>query len=249
MLTNIDLDVVDCVQHNGTKEFEKPINCKPYMELVGALLYASISTRIDITSAVRVLTKHTLQPYDKHWVAAKHVLRYLQGTTELGLTFTGTVGTEMVITCYTDSDWATDKKDRHSITGWIVKLNGDVISYSSKKQANIALSSCEAELYAEASGIQEVLWLKHLLSEMGLTVKLNTVVYCDNQSAIAVAENGLVTERTKHIDIRYKYVKECIDQHVISTKWISTNEQQADILTKQLATPQFIKFRNLLMSE
>jgi ATP sulfurylase len=84
---------------------------------------------------------------------------------------------------------------------------------------------------------------------MGLMVKLNVVVYCDNQSTISISNNGFTSEKTKHVDIKYKYIKECIDQGIISTEWISTNDQQADILTKQLTTTKFTQFRNLLMIE
>jgi hypothetical protein len=155
----------------------------------------------------------------------------------------------MVITCYTDSDWANDKEDRHSITGWLVKLNDDIISYSSKKQVNIATSSAEAELYAEASGIKEVIWLKGLLMELGLNVQMNIVVYCDNQSTISISNNGLTSERTKHIDVQYKFIKYFINNGLVKPVWISTDKQQADILTKQLTTPLFTQFRKLLMVE
>jgi hypothetical protein len=248
MVSTNKLELDNINQQDGTSNVSKLIG-KPYMELVGALLYASICTRIDICSAVRILTKHMKDATEQHWLAAKHVLRYLHGTSNLGLQYSGTTGTDMVITCYTDSDWANDKEDRHSITGWLVKLNDDIISYSSKKQVNIATSSAEAELYAEASGIKEVIWLKGLLMELGLNVQMNIVVYCDNQSTISISNNGLTSERTKHIDVQYKFIKYFINNGLVKPVWISTDKQQADILTKQLTTPLFTQFRKLLMVE
>jgi hypothetical protein len=242
---------LDSINNNTTtdQQLTTAADSQLYMEMVGSLLYAAICTRIDISSAVRILTKYMKNPTKQHIIAAKHSFRYLHGTTSLGLLFHGTPNLDMIITCYTDSDWANDKTDRHSITGWIVKLNGDIISYSSKKQVCVATSSSEAELYAEASAIKEVIWLKGLLKELGLNVQMNVIVFCDNQSTIAISNNGLTSERTKHIDISYKFIKQYITSGLIKPTWISTDNQQADILTKQLTTPLFIKFRKLLMVE
>jgi len=101
------------------------------------------------------------------------------------------------VCAYADADWANDKKDRKSITGWVAKLNGDPISWSSKKQRVVALSTCEAELYAEGAAVQEVLWLRDLITELGLHVQFGSLVYGDNQSTIAVSQNGVKSDRTK----------------------------------------------------
>ena len=147
-----------------------------------------------------------------------------------------------------DADWANDKKDRKSITGWVAKLNGDPISWSSKKQRVVALSTCEAELYAEGAAVQEVLWLRDLLSELGLHVQLGSLVYGDNQSTLAVSQNGVKSDRTKHVDVKYHFITQTVEEGAIKLKWIPTVEQQADIFTKALAPPVFERLRQQLMS-
>jgi hypothetical protein len=142
---------------------------------------------------------------------------------------------QLVDVCtYADADWANGKADRRSITGWVSKLNGDTISWASKKQRTVALSTCEAELYAEAAAIQEVLWLRGVLKELGLSTHTGSVVHGDNQSAIAVSKNGIKGERTKHVDIKYHFVTETVERGDVVLKWIPTSEMQADIFTKAL---------------
>jgi hypothetical protein len=152
------------------------------------------------------------------------------------------------VCAFADADWANNKGDRKSITGWVAKLNGDPVSWSSKKQRTVALSTCEAELYAEAAAIQEVLWLRGLMKELGLHSSAGSVVHGDNQSAIAVSKNGVKGERTKHVDIKYHFVTETVESGEVLLKWVPTNEQQADIFTKALAAPVFHQFRKQLMT-
>ena len=135
-----------------------------------------------------------------------------------------------------------------SPTGWVGKLNGDAISWTSKKQRTVAQSTCEAELYAEAAAIQEVLWLRGVLSELGLYTQMGSLVYGDNQSTIAVSKNGIKGERTKHVDVKYHFVTETVERGDVQLKWIPTTEQQADIFTKALGTPVFEHLRKLLMT-
>jgi hypothetical protein len=219
----------------------------PYLELVGTLLYAAISIRLDVAHVVHQLTKHTKNPHRVHWEAAKRVLRYLKGTSKFGLYFKGTTSTTMKITAFVDADFANDKSDRKSVTGWIVKLNGDIVNWSSKKQSNVADSTCASELCATESCVKEIMWLQHLLREIGLHVEPQSIVHCDNQASLALSENGVVSERTKHIDIKYHFITEQLNLDVIKLLWIKSEDQQADILTKALGKNQFIKFRDMLL--
>jgi hypothetical protein len=152
------------------------------------------------------------------------------------------------VCAYADADWANDKSDRKSITGWVAKLNGDPISWASKKQRTVAQSTCEAELYAEAAAIQEVLWLRGLLQELGLHVQSGSVVHGDNQSTIAVSKNGIKGSRTKHVDVKYHFITETVEAGTVQLKWVPTGEQQADIFTKALSTAVFEHFRRALMT-
>jgi hypothetical protein len=156
---------------------------------------------------------------------------------------------QLVEVCaYADADWANCKVTRRSVTGWVSKLNGDPISWASRKQRIVAMSTCEAELYAEAAAIQEVLWLRGICKELGLHSQTGSVVYGDNQSAIAVSENGVKGEKTKHVDIKYHFITETIERGDVVLKWIPSSEQQADIFTKTLTAPLFERFRKLLMT-
>jgi hypothetical protein len=239
----------EAIQRDGGDE---PCDKQQYMELVGTLMYPSISTRPDIANAARSLAQHMQDPRRRHEVAAKRVLRYLAGTKEIGLRFgreqkaaTG----DMQITAFGDADWANDRSDRKSITGWIVKLNGDVVSWASKKQHTVAQSTCEAELYAEAAAVNEILWQRGLLKELGLRMENASIVYCDNQPAISVSKNGIKSERTKHVDVKYHFVTEQIEKRTIESKYLPTDQQQADILTKALDKPRFEAFRQELMTQ
>jgi hypothetical protein len=236
-----------------------PANKERYMEIVGTLLYAAISTRPDIAHAVQQLTRFMQTPIQRHELAAERVLRYLAGTKDICLIFgrtklnhhpsdSNSVTDPLVINAFTDADWANDRVDRKSITGWVTKINGDVISWASKKQRTIAQSTCEAELYAEAAGIQEILWQRGLLNELKLPVQNGSTVYGDNQSTITISKNGIKSERTKHIDVKYHFVTEQINEGTIKLQWVPTENQQADIFTKALARPQFERLRKELMS-
>jgi hypothetical protein len=224
-----------------------------FMQIVGTLLYATISTRPDISFAVQKLSRHMQAPLKRHMVAAERTLRYLSGTKELGLTFGRTHQQtdnkqQLVVSAFADADWANDKVDRKSITGWVAKLCGDVISWASKKQRTVAQSTCEAELYAEAAAINEVLWLRGLLAELGLDVETPSTIFGDNQSAIALSEHGVKSERTKHIDVKYHFITDEISKGVVGVKWVPSAEQQADIFTKALAAPVFELLRKKIMT-
>ena len=244
---------------DDSDSLDAPTDRTRYMELTGTLMYAAVATRPDIAHAAYALACHMQAPTRRNMVAAERVLRYLAGTRDVGLVFGSHNGAaagdsrgwsqvQVDVCAYADADWANSKGDRRSITGWAAKLNGDTVSWASKKQRTVALSTCEAELYAEAGATQEVLWLRGLLQELGLHLKMGSVVYGDNQSAISVSKNGIKGERTKHVDIKYHFVTETVERGDIQLKWIPTTEQQADIFTKALAAPVFENFRKQLMT-
>jgi len=238
---------------------DQPTDRTRYMELTGTLMYAAVATRPDIAHAAYALACHMQAPTRRNMIAAERVLRYLAGTRDLGLVFGSHNGSSagdsrgrsqlhVDVCAYADADWANGKVDRRSITGWISKINGDTISWASKKQRTVALSTCEAELYAESAAIQEVLWMRGLLKELGLHTQVGSVVYGDNQSTIAVSKNGVKGERTKHVDIKYHFITETVERGDVTLKWIPTTEQQADIFTKALAAPVFEHLRKQLMT-
>jgi hypothetical protein len=231
-----------------------------YQEMVGTLMYSAISCRPDIAHAVQLLARAMQAPTQQHMSDAKRVFRYLAGTKEVGLVFGSRQGDfvadtrgrntfRLDVCAFADADWANDKKDRKSITGWVAKVNGDVISWASKKQRTVAQSTCEAELYAEAAAIQEVLWLRGMLMELGLHVQAGSTVHGDNQSTVALSNNGNIKgERTKHVDVKYHFITQTIEEGTVKLKWIPTGAQEADIFTKALPAPAFELFRKALMT-
>lgn len=235
----------------------EPCNHSRYMEMVGTLLYAAISTRPDISYAVGRLTRHMQAPKQQHMVAAERVFRYLAGTKNIGLIFgreqqQKTNHSEIFdVSAHSDADHGGDLDDRKSTTGWIARVGGDVVSWASKKQRVVAISSCEAELYAAATATCEVLWQRGLLTELQLCAPepQPSILHIDNQSTEIIARNGIKGERTKHIDIRWCFFTDEIHEGRISPKWIPTKDQHADILTKALPAPQFLALRKQIMTE
>jgi hypothetical protein len=228
----------------------EPTDVKLYQEKVGTLLYAAISTRIDIMFTVCRLTQHMQAPTVADAKACDRVFRYLSGTRKRGLLFGRQ--NEIALSAWSDSDWGSDWTDRRSQTGWIALLWGDPVSWASKKQKVVAQSSCEAELYAEASAMNELSWLRGLMTELELIDKRGAVapvLYGDNQSTQKLTENGVKSERTKHIDIKYRFVTDEVTSGRVKLQWIPTTQQLADVLTKALSTQQHNALINRVMIE
>ena len=231
-----------------------------YRMIIGGLLYASITTRVDISHIVGQLSRFLAEPCEHHMDAATHVLKYLAGTKDLGVKF-GSIADEVMdakvthgspksetapLQTYTDANWGSDLKDRRSVSGTIVKLWGSPVSWISRRQATVALSTTEAEYIAVGVGTQEVLWFRMWLKEvMGLNVTVP--IYCDNISAISLTGNETDHQRTKHIDIRHHFVRDHVTKQDIEMRWITTKDQEADILTKMLPTSRFQELRDVLL--
>ena len=224
--------------------------------IVGSVMYASVSTRPDITHAVNMVARFMAKPGHHHLIAAKCILRYLQGTQHLGLVYQkdermkddGDKKT-VTVTGYCDSDWGGDLVTRKSTTGYCVFVNNNLVSWNTKKQQTVATSSAEAEVMASVEVVKEVKWLQQMLSELGFIVKTPTIVFCDNQSAIRISEKDVQHDRTKHIDIKYHFVKDELRSKNIEMKYISTDKQLADIFTKGLSSTVFVRLRDELMKQ
>lgn len=218
--------------------------------IVGGLLYLTLVARPDMSHAVHKLSQSVSNPQVTDWLAVRRVLRYLKGTTHIGLVYRAdrhASDTIVITPSYCDASYGGDRIDRKSTTGWLVSLNGNITNWSSKKQVTICLSSAEAEYMSVASVIQELLWMRMILGEMGEVQTDATVLHCDNQAAMAIASNDVDHSRTKHIDIRHHFVREHIASGAIRLVWVSTNDQSADILTKSLRRVQFITGRDRLV--
>ena len=217
-----------------------------YQSMIGSLMYAMIETRPDIAFSVSVLSRFSQNPNETHMKAAKRVLRYLKGTKHLGITY-GT-GHDVLIG-YTDADWATDEETRLSVGGYIFSLYGGAITWSSKRQLSVALSSCEAEYMAQTQASKEALWLTRLLKELDLELGLPkppVIIRADNQGAIALTKDPKYHSRTKHIDIQWHFVRDQVECGAIRFHWIETIRMAADGLTKALEKSKFERFVALI---
>src|SRR5206468_3649145 len=200
----------------------------PYASAVGSLMYAMVCTRPDISQAVSVVSRFMANPGKTHWEAVKWVLRYLKGTVDTGLCFGGDT---CQVSGYVDSDYAGDLDRRRSTTGYVFRVHGAPVSWRSMLQSTVALSTTEAEYMAMTEGVKEALWLWGLLDDVG--IKQECVdVWCDSQSAIHLAKNQVHHARTKHIDVRYHFVRDVIEEGDVSLMKVHTDENPADMLTK-----------------
>lgn len=225
-----------------------------YRSLIGALLYAANITRPDIAYTVGRLCRHTANPSELHWVAAKRVLRYLRGTSDYCLVFgqgqqvtSVTRGNEPTVDIYTDADWAGDTSDSKSTSGCLVRFNGDVINWLSKKQHSVAMSSTEAEYMALAESVKEALWYRSWIQEV-FGKEIRSTIHCDNQSAIKLSDNDFIHDKSKHIRLRYHFLRDEVAEKTVVVKYVCTAEQQADILTKSLERVIFARLRDVLMA-
>jgi hypothetical protein len=219
-----------------------------YQALVGSLIYLAVNTRPDISHAVGILSRFMSCPTDKHWDAAKHVLRYLKGTSSLGLSYSGTqVQGEQGI-MYVDADFAADVDKRKSTTGAVMILQGAAVLWISKLQPVVATSTTEAEYIASATATKEGLWVRKLLGDIYGTVSaVNLKV--DNQAAIVLISEHTAGKsgRSKHIDVQFRFVSERFQRGEVSVTFVPTAEQHADMFTKQLSGPEFRRHRDIVM--
>lgn len=221
-------------------EAEEAVEQQQFQSAIGSLMYLSVCTRPDIAYAVCNLAKHTSKPTSVHWTALKRVLRYLQGTVDYGILYQDSgecIG-------FSDADWAGDISDRKSTSGYLFMISGGAVTWRSKKQACVALSTAEAEYIALSSAAQESVWLRRLTTELGSPPQGPTIVFEDNQSAMAMCRNPQFHGRSKHIDIKHHFVREQVASNNIELVYCPTKEMTADMFTKGLAREQFCALRS-----
>ncbi|KAH9754624.1 retrovirus-related pol polyprotein from transposon RE1 [Citrus sinensis] len=227
-----------------TKTDSEPFsNVTLYRSTIGALQYATL-TRPEIAFSVNKLSQFLSSPTVNHWQACKRVLRYLKGTVDLGLQFYNHGSIQ--IDCFSDADWAGDRDDRRSVAGYCVYMGPNLVSWCSKKQVVVSRSSAESEYRALAMAAAEVLWIRSLLAEIGLALSSIPIIWCDNQSAAALASNPKFHSRTKHIELDVHFVREKVAAQCLKVQYISSSEQTADILTKALSYHPFLYLRDKL---
>ncbi|KAL2337544.1 hypothetical protein Fmac_011990 [Flemingia macrophylla] len=202
-----------------------------YRRLVGKLIYLTI-TRPDISFAVGVVSQFMQSPHIDHWNAVMHILKYVKKAQGQGLLYYDKKNTQ--ISGYCDANWAGCPIDRRSTSGYCVFIGGNLVSWKSKKQNVVARSSVEAEYRSMAMITCELMWIKQLLQELRFCEVEQMKLYRDNQAALHIASNPVFHDRTKHIEIDCHFVREKLLSKELRTKFINSNDQLADILTKSL---------------
>nr|KYP52594.1 Copia protein [Cajanus cajan] len=206
-----------------------------YRRLVGKLNYLTV-TRPDISFAVSVVSQFLNSPCAGHWNAVIRILKYIKGAPGKGLLYGYNNHTQVV--GYSDADWAGSPSDRRSTSGYCVFIGNNLISWKSKKQNVVARSSAEAEYRAMASATCELIWLKQLLKELRFGEVSQMTLICDNQAALHIASNPVFHERTKHIEIDCHFIREKILSGDITTQFVNSTDQLADVFTKSLRGPR-----------
>ena len=223
---------------NENEQDEKAVNV-PYRQAVGALMHLMVASRPDIGFAVGMVARFMENPSEKHWIAVKRIFRYLQGTKNYGIEFTS--GNQLVIEGFCDADWAGDIDDRKSTSGYVFKIAGGSISWGSKKQTSVALSTCEAEYISLSLGIQEGIWINALLKEILECMNEDSkrlTIFEDNQSCIKMTKNPINHGRSKHIDIKYNHIRDEVAKQNVQVVYMETKNMIADIMTKGLPGPR-----------
>ena len=228
-------------------EVEQLVDETLYRSLVGSLLYIAKQTRPDIVWIVNVLSRFMDKPANSHWLAGKRVLRYLQATKSLKLVYPR--DSDHNLTGESDADWSGDHDDRRSTTGYFFKMgfSGGAVSWQTKKQQTVALSSCEAEYQGLAAAVQEATFLRSLMCEMGYQQMQATVIGEDNQSCIKLATNPVMHKRSKHIDTKYHFIREKVDDNSVQLVYTPTDQLAADLLTKSLPQVKVEQHRKQLL--
>jgi hypothetical protein len=217
------------------------VDASLYRSVVGALRYL-VHTRPDLCYAVGYLSRFMEEPRGEQWSAVKHLLRYIAGTRDLGCCYTRQ-DSEAKLVGYSDADWAGDIDDRKSTSGVLFFFGGCPISWQSTKQKIVALSSCEAEYVAATAAACQGVWLKRLLGELLGHDGGVPELHIDNKSAIALTKNPVFHDRSKHIQIRYHFIRQCVEDGDIDVLFVRTNDQLSDIMTKALGRVQFQELR------
>ena len=214
-----------------------------YRSLVGALQYLTL-TRPDICFDVNKVCQFLHAPTTVHWSAVKRILRYIQGSKSIGLTIRRSPS--LIVSAFSDADWAGDFDDRRSTGGFAIFFGGNLISWSARKQPTVSRSSTEAEYKALANATAEMIWVQKILQEIDISHSLVARLWCDNLGAKYMSSNPVFHARTKRIEIDFHFVCERVAQKLLEVRFISTHDQLADGFTKPIPASQIKSFRSNL---
>lgn len=225
-------------QEPKTEEERTRMKTVPYASGVGSVMYGMVCSRPDLAHAVSVVSRFMANPGMTHWNALKWLLRYLNGSLGSGLRFKRSTQVEEALTGYVDADFAGCVDTRKSTTGYVFTLFGTAVTWKANLQSVVSLSTTEAEYIALTEAVKEGSWLRGLVNDLGI-IQSRVTVHCDSQSAIHLANHQTYHERTKHIDVRYHFVRDVIDSKKVKVQKIATEDNPADMLTKVLPGSKF----------
>lgn len=230
---------LDYVALNSDESIDAP--CR---NAIGCLMYLMICTRPDLSVAVNILSRFMNKNNKEVWKCIKRVLRYLKGSINIKLNYTRQNYNQFLVG-FVDSDWGgTAGSDRKSTTGYLFQLfENCTICWNTKRQVSVAVSSTEAEYMALFEAVKEALWLKSLATSININITNPIIIYEDNNGCISIARNPTSHKRSKHIDIKYHFSREQVENKVIKVNYVPTGSQVADMLTKPLSAVKFLEFR------
>jgi len=216
----------------------------PYREAVGSLMYLAIGTRPDIAYAVSSVSQALEKPSQHDWLRVKRIFKYLKGTYQMGIVYDAGYQSG-VFTAYSDADYAGDVSTRRSTSGVVCLHMGGPVSWSSQRQKSVALSTTEAEFIAASEAAKEIVWLSRLFSEISVLTSI-PVLKIDNMSAVKLVKNPAFHKRSKHIEVRYYFVREKYDEGQLVVEHVPGDEQIADIMTKPLQKCRYQVLRDMM---
>ena len=228
-------------QSPSSKDDITAMSSIPYAEAVGSLMYDMVCTRSDIAYAVSMISRFMANPGKEHWKAVKWLFRYLVGTADRALVFGGADfrrDFSEAIEGYVDSDYAGCLDSRKSITGFVFTAYGTAVSWKGNLQGVVALSTTEAEYIALTEAVKEAMWLRGIAEELRVQTE-GITIYCDNQSAIHLTRHQAHHERTKHVDVRFHFIRDVLEKHQAEVEKVGTEDNPADMITKVLPGNKF----------
>ena len=211
-----------------------------YRRIVGSLLYLT-ATRPDLIYAASLLSRFMTGPTKIHMGAAKEVLRYVQGTLIYGIEYVRNQSSTLIGFC--DADWVGSEDDSRSTSGYAFSFGSGAFSWASVKQNTVALSTAEAEYVSTSEATAQAIWLRFVLDDFGEMQAEGTTLFCNNMSAISMAKNHVFHQRTRHINRKYHFIREALQEGVIDVKFCRSEEQLANIFTKALPKDIFKQLR------
>jgi hypothetical protein len=235
---------MECRMKLAKEEGAEVVDASLYQSIIGSLRYL-VNTRPDIAHAVGMVSRFMEKPGPAHWTAVKQIIRYVQGTKQHGCQYRAGRNTPRLLG-FSDSDHAGDISDRKRTSGQVFFLGKKLVTWSSQKQPAVATSSCEAEYIAAGAATQQGIWLSRLLGEMLGCKPAKFELQVDNKAAIALAKNPVHHDRSKHIDVKFHFIREHVEKGRVELVYVGTQDQLADILTKALGRVRFIELRQNL---